>query len=159
MAQYREYISTAYKSLEQPDFAFVKKGFSARPYDPVIKRMRDFAAIEEATQADDDVCFSYLIKGQSSLWKLDLSLVGPFGLFVRLRSRIQTCDFLHYTSDDLTAFEYKILNVLKGAGIRLMTAPDLSIHMPMRLFNTSGDDVRLYQALFSDRDTLPWEAS
>src|SRR4051812_19261494 len=92
-AIYREILTTAYKSLEQPDFAFVKKGFSSRPYDPLIKRLRDYAVVEEAIEADDDVCFSYFVKGQSALWKLDLSLVGPFGIFVRLRSRVGREDF------------------------------------------------------------------
>src|SRR5689334_14189921 len=81
LSAYREFIAAAYKSLEHPDFSFVKQGFSSRPYDPLIKRLRDYAVVEEVVEADDDVCFSYFLKGQSSLWKLDLSLVGPFGLF------------------------------------------------------------------------------
>src|SRR5690349_14037021 len=111
LAKYREIISTAYKNLDHPDFSFVKKVFSARPYDPVIKRLRDYAVVEELTEAEDDVCFNYLLKGQSSLWKLDLSLVGPFGLFVRLKARVSRGDFLHYGKDDLTGFEHKILDI------------------------------------------------
>ena len=150
-----EAIAAAYKSLDQPDFSFVKKGFSSRPYDPLIKRLRDYAAVEEAIEADDDVCFSYFLKGQSSLWKLDLSLVGPFGIFVRLKSRVAPNDFLHYAKPDTTSFEIKVLDLLKGGGIRLMTVDELSLQMPMTLFNTGRDDVRLYQALFCDRNQLP----
>jgi hypothetical protein len=156
LSAYREFISAAYKSLEQPDFSFVKQGFSARPYDPLIKRLRDYAVVEEAIEADDDVCFSYLLKGQSSLWKLDLSLVGPFGLFVRLKARVTPDDFLFYGKADATAFERKVLDLARGAGIRLLTTDELSLQVPLALFNTARESVRLYQALFCDRNALPW---
>jgi hypothetical protein len=159
LSTYRDFISTAYKSLEHPDFSFVKQGFNARPYDPLIKRLRDYAVVEEAIEADDDVCFSYLLKGQSALWKLDLSLVGPFGLFVRLKARVAPDDFLHYTKPDATSFERKVLDLLRGAGIRLLTTEELSLQVPMTLFNTTRESVRLYQALFSDRNALPWVPS
>ena len=158
-AKYLEAIEAAYKSLDQPDFSFVKKAFNARPYDPMIKRLRDYAAVEEAVEADDDVCFSYFLKGQSSLWKLDLSLVGPFGIFVRLKSRVAPSDFLHFTKPDATSFEIKVLDLLKGGGIRLMTVDELSLPMPMTLFNTGRGDVCLYQALFCDRNSLPWSGA
>ena len=155
--KYREIICTAYKSLEQPDFSFVKKIFSARPYDPLIKRVRDYAVVEECTEGEEDVCFSYFLKGRAQLWKLDLSIVGPFGIFVRLKSRIEKSDFLSYTTGDVVGFERKILDILKVAGIRLMTTDELSVEMPMALYNTDREKVRLYQALFSDRASLPWE--
>ncbi len=154
---YREFVESAYKSLENPDFGFVKKGFAARPYDPVIKRLRDYAAVEELTEADDEVCFTYLLKGRAALWKLDLSLVGPFGLFVRLTSRVNRDDFLFAGKSDVVDFEVKIIDILKGAGIRLLNADDLALPMPIALFATGKEQARLYQALFSDRLKLPWE--
>lgn len=156
-AFYREYVESAYKSLEHPDFGFVKKGFASRPYDPVVKRMRDYAVVEELTEADDDVCFSYLLKGRAALWKLDLSLVGPFGLYVRLKSRIDREDFLFAGKSDLVDFEVKIADILKNAGIKLLHADDLALPMPLALFAAGKGEARLYQALFSDRPKLPWE--
>lgn len=157
LQKYRHAICTAYKSLEEPDFSFVKKVFSARPYDPLIKRLRDYAVVEECTEGEEDVCFSFFLKGQRSLWKLDLSVVGPFAIFVRLKSRIAREDFLYYGKSDAMGFEVKVLDLLKGAGIKLMTVDELSEQMPMTLYNTNRERVRLYQALFSDRDSLPWE--
>ena len=157
VSKFREIIATAYRSLEEPDFSFVKKVFSARPYDPLIKRLRDYAAVEECTEGEEDVCFSYFLKGRNQLWKLDLSIVGPFGIFVRLKSRCERSDFLHYGSADVVGFERKILDILKGAGVKLMTVDELSVEMPMTLYNTDREKVRLYQALFSDRSALPWE--
>ena len=158
MASYREIVSSAYKNLDQPDFSFVKKVMSARPYDPLIKRLRDFAVVEELTEAEDDVCFGYLLKGQASLWKLDLSVVGPFGIFLRLRSRVSPEDFLSYERIDVLGPERKVMDLLQAAGIRLMTVEELSMAMPMALYNTARDRAKLYHALFSDREHLPWEA-
>lgn len=157
-AFFRGYVETAYKSFEHPDFGFVKKAFSNRPYDPVIKRLRDYAAVEELTEAEDDVSFGYFLKGRAALWKLELSIVGPFGLFVRLKSRVSREDFLHTGKSDLVDFETKIIDILKGAGIRLLDATDLAIPMPITLFNAGKDGAHVYQALFSDRPKLPWES-
>jgi hypothetical protein len=155
--KYLDVLASAYKNLDQPDFGFVRKVFSARPYDPLIKRMRDYAVVEECTEAEDDVCFSYLLKGRNALWKLDLSVVGPYGIFVRLRNRVEAEDFIVYSRDDLTGFEVKIADLLKRGGVKLLSMEELSVAMPMTLYNTVREKVRLYQALFSDRDRLPWE--
>ncbi len=157
MQNYRQIICSTYKSLEQPDFSFVKRAFGSRPYDPIIKRLRDFAVIEELVEAEDDVCFSYLVRGQSALWRLDLSIVGPFGIFVRVKARVTGDDFLYQGRVDLTGFEVKLLDKLRGAGIKLMTTEELNVEMPMTLYNTDRHKVRLYQALFSDRELPPWE--
>lgn len=155
--KYLEVLTTAYKSLEQPDFGFVRKVLSARPYDPLIKRMRDYAVVEECTEAEEDVCFSYFLKGRNALWKLDLSVVGPYGLFVRLRNRVSPDDFLVYSRIDLTGFELKIMGLLEKAGVKLLSTEELMMKTPMTLYNTEREKVRLYQALFSDREKLPWE--
>ncbi len=158
MHTYREIVSTAYKSLEQPDFSFVKKAFRQRPYEPLIRRMRDIAVVEELIEAEDDVCFSYLIKGQTALWKIDLSIVGPFGIFVRLRTQPKSDDFLHPLKSDLTDLEFKVVSLLTKGGVKLMTTEELQEALPMTLYNTSKPKVCLYQALFTDREALPWEA-
>lgn len=155
---FQEFVESAYGSLENPDFAFVKRGFSSRPYDPVIKRLRDYAVVEELTEADDDVCFSYLLKGRAALWKLDLSLVGRFGLFARLKARPGREDMLAAGRTDLVDFEVKMIDILKTGGVRVLGSEELATPMPLSLFNTPRDAVRVYQAFFSDRPKLPWEA-
>lgn len=154
---YLEVLSSAYKNLQQPDYAFVRKAFSARPYDPLIKRMRDFAVVEECTEAEDDVCFSFFLKGRAALWKLDLSVVGPYGIFVRLNSRITSDHFLVYHRTDITDFEKRIMGFLEKGGVKLLSMHELSEEMPMTLYSSGQRKPCLYQALFSDRERLPWE--
>lgn len=154
--KYLPFLNQAYKDLSQPDFGFVRRAFSARPYDPLVKRLRDYVVVEEFAQAEDDVCFSYLIKGRAAVWKLDLSLVGPFGLFVRLKSQLRPEDFLTAASQDLVDMETKIVRLLQGQGIRLLGADELSLAMPMNLYHTGRGGVHLYHALFADREGLPW---
>lgn len=150
--KYLGLLESAYKSLETPDFAFVARAFEARLYEPLMKRLRDYAAVEDLSAAEDDVCFSYFLKGRSQLWKLDLSVVGPFGILVRLKGALAgRDDFLHREKDDLIAFERKVVDVLNAGGIRLMTVEELGQRVPLNLFNTRRDEVTLYQALFSDR--------
>ena len=151
--KYLGLLESAYKSLENPDFAFVARAFEGRIYDPLMKRLRDYAAVEDLNASEDDVCFSYFLKGRNQLWKLDLSAVGPLGILVRLKGALaEPDDFLHASKHDLIAFERKVVDVLSGGGIRLMTVADLSYRVPLVLFNTQREDVTLYQALFSDRE-------
>lgn len=161
MRKYREIVCAAYKDLDHPDFSFVKKVLHARPYEPLIRKLRDFFAIEELSEAEDDVCFSYLLKGQTALWKLDLSVVGPYGILVRLRNPVRATDFLVLDQTDridLTGPERKVLDLLRLSGIKLLGVDELSISVPITLYNTEKSQAKLYHALFSDREALPWEA-
>jgi hypothetical protein len=154
-SNYLSYIQEAYVSLEQPDFAFVKKTVKARPYEKLLKRMRDYAAIEEITEGEDDVCVGYLLKGRNALWKLDLSLVGPFAIFVRLSNSIKAEDFVHATKHDIIEFERKVASLLQNGGVKLLSSRELETKVDMSLINTRSD-VRIYQALFCDTPNLPW---
>ena len=152
---YMPYIKEAYRSFETPDFSFAKKTLSARPYDRLIKVLRNYAAIEEHTQGEEDVCFSYFLKGRAALWKLDLSIVGPFAMFVRLSNSINRQDFLHHRSGDLIDFERKIIDTIRAGGIKFMTCDELETKVPVTLVNTPKEEVSLYQTLFTDRP-VPW---
>ena len=114
----------------------------------MLKRMRDYGAIEELTQAEDDVCFSYLLKGQTRLWKLELSMVGPFAIFVRLQGRVHESDFIGPKNNNLTTFEQKIRSMLLSAGINLMGPKELSVTMPMTLFNTPKTESNVPLSVF-----------
>ncbi len=152
---YIEFIKEAYGSLEHPDFGFVKKTIKARPYERLSKRMRDYAAIETITEGEDDVCIGYLLKGRAALWKLDLSLVGPFGIFVRLSNKISREDFVAPQKPDIVEFERRISGLVSNSGIKLLESTDLETKVPIRLINTVND-VTVYQALFCDNPKLPW---
>jgi hypothetical protein len=157
MAQsFDDYILSAYKNQDQPDFSFLRRAFLSRPYDPLIRKLRDFAAVEDLGECEDDVCFSFLLKGQNALWRLELSMVGPFAVFVRLSNRVHDYDFISPTAGDLSGFEVKIVEKLKSYGIRLLTPRELTQPIQLSLYNTPPGQTRLYQALFSDRPNLPW---
>lgn len=150
------FVKSTYRSLQQPDFGFVKKAAASRPYEPLVKRLRDYAAVEQMTEADDEVCFVYLLKGRANLWKLDLSMVGPFGIFVRLTPNCSPDDFVHPHKNDINAYERKIVDMLRTGGIKLLTTDELTEPVSMTLFNTPRDKVSLYHALFCDRPNYPW---
>ncbi len=153
---YCEYVRAAYKNPEQPDFSFIRRAFHNRPYDPLIRKLRDFAAVEDLGECEDDVCFGYLLKGQNALWRLELSMVGPFAIFVRLSNHVRTTDFIGATLGEVSGFELKIVDKLKSYGIRLLTPKDLMQSVELSLYNTPRNKTCLYQALFSDRAELPW---
>ena len=64
-----------------------------------------------------------------------------------------------YTTLELTAGSLKNLFAIVSNSIRLLDRDALLIPVPMRLFNTEPENTRVYQALFTDTDILPWEES
>jgi hypothetical protein len=154
---YLDAITLAYQSLEAPEYSFVKRAHKKRPYGPVIKRIRDYAAVEDVMDTEDDVCFSYFLKGRAALWKMDLSMVAPFAIFVRLKQSVSEEDFLHFQKIEVTDFERKILDILRSNRIKCLTPAELVIPVPLTLYNTPKGQVTLYQAMFSDQPSPPWQ--
>jgi hypothetical protein len=150
-----ETIRTSYRSLSHPDFSFVKEAQRNRPYESIIRSLRNLCVIEDSAPEEEDVCFSYMIQRHDLLWKLDLSMVAPVGLFVRLKANVSASDFIVKGRGDLTDFERKIVDTVVGRGVKLLPADILKEPVPLTLFNTPRDKVSLYQALFTDKP-IPW---
>jgi hypothetical protein len=52
--------------------------------------------------------------------------------------------------------EKTILRALDKAGLHLLGRADLEIPVDLNVFNTAPMNVKMYQALFTDTDILPW---
>ena len=148
-------VKSTYKSLQTPDFGFVKEAQNARPYEGLLRNLRHHCVIEEVTPEEEDVCFSYMVQRHDRLWKLDLSMVSKYGLFVRLSANVGKKDFLTLTKSDLTDFERRIVETISSKGILLLPAQLLEQPVELTLFNTDKANTSLYQALFTDKPR-PW---
>lgn len=159
MQEVIDHIQAAYGSMDQPNFSFRKQQEDARPYDGLIAEIIEELglAADEYTDLNDDSCFGYTLSGGDCAWILELSMVGPFAAFSRVCGngrRVLTAD-----DRDLTVPERKIVDLLGGRKLRIMRREELERHIELRLFNADPENVRIYQALFSDTDILPWTCS
>jgi len=152
-------IQTTYGSLDEPNFSFRKQQGNTRPYDELVAAIIEELglAADEYTDLNDDSCFGYTLSGDDGSWILELSMVGPFAAFSRVHENGR--QILATDDRDLTAPERRIVDLLTGHKLRIMRREELEQPIDLRLFNTDSENVRIYQALFSDTDILPWAYS
>lgn len=154
-AEIEQQIRERYGSLEQPDFHFVGNESLDGSYEDLISRLAETFAIEEITDPNDDVSLSYVLRRDGGEWVVQLSLVGPYAVLLRLTRG--AAEVVTASVRDLARCERLILEELERSGLKVLDRSTLSRPIPLRLFNTAPDSVRLYQALFTDTDVLPWE--
>lgn len=149
-----EVIENKYKSLEQPDYSFVSKAISSRPYDSLIRKLQDLFEVEEITDPNDDVSFRYLLSKLKSQWIIELSMVGLYASFFRV-SDVGSAEVV--TSDTTAQEEQKICSFLIENKFEILQQHELEQPFNLKLCNTEPENVCIYQALFSDTDILPWK--
>jgi hypothetical protein len=149
-------IRSQYGSLETPNFSFVNEAISGRPYEEVIAEIGKYFTVEEDTDPNNDVSFGYFIVRNRQQWILRLSMIGPYAMLLR-QNGVEKYQVLSTTLEDLTGFEKQIIEVISEKGINLLDREAMSKPIAIRLFNTKEENARVYQALFTDSDVLPWE--
>lgn len=154
MVALSEAIKRTYKSLEEPDFSFVKKAISSRPYETLAQRMLSLFDVEEITEPNDDVSFRYLIAKSNRRWVIELSMIGRYAVVLRL-SDAGAVEIV--TPETSVEEERDIFSILASGEVVVVKKKDLERPFPLKLSNTEPENVCVYQALFSDTDVLPWK--
>ena len=150
-----EVIKQAYTSLEQPNFSFVSKAISSRPYDSIIQQMRSLFEIEEITDSNDDVSFRYLLSKSKNQWVIELSMLGRYATVLRI-SGVGPIQVV--TQNISVQEEQEIFSLLTENQFTVLGQQELEQSFPLKLPNTEPGNVCIYQALFSDTDVFPWKA-
>ena len=150
-------IKEVYRSLDEPNFSFVMEATRKRPYEDVISEVVTTLGLasEEYNDPNDDVSFQYHLSRGDENWAVELSMLGPFAVVARIGEGWDRV--LIQNDSSLSELERQLLAILRSYGLRLLSREELEQPVPLRLFNAEPGDVRVYQALFSDIDVLPWQ--
>jgi len=143
-----------YKSFDKPDFQFVSKAVDENPYANIVQEISNIVDVNENTDINDDVCFSYLLKYKNNMWALQFSMIGLFGVFMRVNNN---CNTLLTQLTENGIIENQIIDNLLNNHIQLLDQELLEMPVNISLFNTESDNTKIYQMLFSDMDFLPWD--
>lgn len=149
-----EAIEKKYKSLNRPDYSFVSQVSSATPYAATLKKIESLFDVKEITDTNDDVSFRYTLLRSGRQWVLELSMVGSFAVLFRT-SDSGVVEVV--TPGTSVPEEREICSLLKEGGFIILDQQELEQPCSLRLFNAEPENVRIYQALFSDTDVLPWK--
>lgn len=156
MEEILQRLHAAYKSFDNPEFFFVGSALDNNPYQDLVQEIRQWFEVEEDTDPNDDVSFGYLLSQGEQQWVLRLSMVGPFAVLDRIGPSNQV-DVIGPTQQLLSPAEDRLVGLVSSAGIRLLDKREMETTVPLHLDGIDGD-TRLYQALFTATDVLPWEA-
>jgi hypothetical protein len=126
-----------------------------RPYAGLIASIGRRFDVEDLTDEDDDHGFDYSLHSGGRGWALKLSAVGRFAVLARAGQAWD--EILTEATDDLSEEERRLIGELRESGFRLLGQAELEQPIPLRLFKVDPGKVRVYHALFTDTDGLPWD--
>ena len=152
----KQEIVKAYISLDNPEYAFLARGKSERPYQDLVDELLQRFFVKDSTNVNQDVSFVYLlcnvVAETQARWMLQLSLVARYGVLFSLTEK---------GPELLCSGEYgseQIAHLMAKWRVPILTSEVLKTRIPLKLFYTEPENVCIYQALFSDVDLLPWES-
>jgi hypothetical protein len=150
-------IESTYETLAEPKFHFVKRALVERPYDRLVESVKSDFDLYETTEEEEDHAFMYALDREGKEWVLGISMVGPFAVFARTNPDQSWSKIIIPSDTDLSSRERSVVEKLTAAGLHLLKQEELERAIPLKLFIAEPENVRVFQALFTDTDILPWD--
>lgn len=154
LVEVHEIILANYESLSEPKYWFVQQAITKKPYQLLVNVLQQKFTVQDVTSFNIDVSFRYLLTAREEKWVLELSMLGPYAVLLRLNHQEPP---LTKSTSTLSEKEKYLVNLLEEFSIVLLDKEMLEYPINLVLFNTEPQYVRLYQALFVDTWLLPWE--
>ena len=145
-------VKAAYKSLENPNFAFVSRAIKVQSYSRLLDQLGQSFTLFETTDENDDVAFTNLVSSESQDLGLWLSMVGPYALIQRVGE-----DHVETLRAPFSSQEELLIATLREHHIALVSEDLLRHRIRMNLDEAAKGKVTLYQALFDNSQALPWD--
>jgi hypothetical protein len=153
-------IERAYESLSDPRYFEITRRLRERPFDGLAEELEARFELVDTTDEDDDVAFIYALSGGARQWALGLSAVAPYAVLARANPADQVwTDVLTPASPDLTGDEQWLMGKVAEHSLRLLSREELERPVPLNLVEIDPQYVRVYQALFTAGEILPWDRS
>ncbi|MEQ9345462.1 MAG: hypothetical protein RIG26_03370 [Thalassospira sp.] len=142
----REEALRRYHSFDEPNFSFVEKTHARNPYINILNSLEREFDLDENTDVNDDVCFSYFLSKSQWSWLLQLSMVGRYSILKFVSEANLSLDIEHQI--EVRKIEQSISEVLIENGIVILSKEIAQeVLVPENEF---WDDGTVYQLLFSD---------
>lgn len=137
-------LIAAYGSAAHPNYAFVAKALRQQPYQVVITALRQQFSVEDITEPNYDVAFSYVVHAERA-YELQLSMVAKYFLLFPFGPNRTTEPLLEAPR---TEQEQCLFSVLQANGF--VTLDEATLGQVTKLIDVeSGQPLSLYEALFT----------
>ncbi|MBB5921698.1 hypothetical protein FHR81_002738 [Actinoalloteichus hoggarensis] len=146
--------------LTAPDYSFITSQMEQRPYDSLIQQLGalDSVQLSEHTDTINYVAFAYKVDHPQQEWVLELSMLGRLAVLARTGDH-QWQRLMYPDDQDLHVVEQEMFAVFAEHQIEFPSRATLELPIDMTLDYTDPENARVYHALFSDEDFVPWEFS
>ena len=149
----RRQVIRAYGSLTSPTWHLIQARHDARPYAELEASLRARFVVRDTTDLNDDVALILEVDGTEREWVLFLSYVAPVAAVLALTGERRLQVLAHASGD---ADETLLFTLLEQHGLTALSQSTLEQPIELTLSNTLPGRVKLFQALFTDCDILPW---
>ncbi|MFJ8579659.1 hypothetical protein [Micromonospora sp. NPDC093277] len=117
-AVYREQLLKSYGSLTDPVFHFVWNVADRKPYGEVFRRLSSICPVEDDTDINCDVCFTFIVRCERVLI-VKLSMIGPYAVVLAFGpdGLSSTAELVSCSAEDVRGTtEDEVLRVLRDQG-------------------------------------------
>jgi hypothetical protein len=149
LAALLQLIQTKYGTLSEPNYALVH---TDEPTHALLTQLAEDFTIVDVTDTNYDVSFRYFLNQTDRQWALELSMLGPYAVLLRLETQEPPVT----PESAVDAAERRIIQCLDEAGITSLDRTILEVPIALALTNAEPGHVYLYHALIADTALLPW---
>ena len=157
LSEIRAAILSTYGSLEDPDFHRLQPSLHAPPFAELAADLRRNFTLDDDTDSNTDVARMLVLKQGPRSWSIWLSLAGPYACILRINRQHSAMTSELVEQPGPVPGEAELFKVVSAHGFRMLPRAVLEAPVQLRLWATEPENVRVYQALFSDTDVLPWQ--
>ncbi len=149
-------IKNKYRSLRNPNFSFVQQAVRQKPYQALIESITNSFSVTEDTDENDNVSFGFILRTTTATLILRISMLGPYYILLKT-TRTGSC-FLIKPTSYLSSAEQQLIDLLSEKGLHMLDEGLLLQPINLTLSNTQAKNTYIFQALFTDTDTIPWNS-
>ncbi|MER6240029.1 hypothetical protein ABT185_28915 [Streptomyces clavifer] len=140
-------IQNAYEDIGAPRRSFVSSVEQIQPYRDLVHALSEVAELDDDTDVNCDVCFSYVLKSDG-LYFVRLSMVGLYATFERLNVR-GGAELIASRKDSSSDFERDVFRLLTARGFHVLSEGELNAAVDLALPDIENEEVTVRNAVFS----------
>ena len=150
-------IETAYGSLTQPNYTFMKKRCNSLRRHGFVADLMGRYFIKDDTDMNDHAAIHLRVQDSKGVMiEVCLSFVANFAMLFRYETgSLIYNQVLDKESTNLNAIELEVLALLEKHNFTVLTKSEAAAPIEMNLFNTERTDTRIFHAIIGDSGVVP----
>jgi hypothetical protein len=150
----RYHLSESFGDIQAPNYAKVSARLDARSTWPELSSIIQIFWVKDVTDVNYDISMGLLLKDGVDEFKLELSAVGPYATI--MKSRRDKCYLM--SLDEIMA-DARLVSALASTmqSRTFLSRSVMETEVPFGADEAGPVSPRVYNALFSDIEILPWE--